>query len=565
MDFATGIPDLVERAWKIKEAFEEYRENQTTLYRLSAELLDDVEELESLRKGYVSNNLPTLDHNLSLLKSGFENVLDRYEKLLVQQQRKNPLYKGLALLTTKKIKDEIKDLNNEIAKARSKFLVRTNAQIVAQTSAAFPEIRAEATNLAHDLGGIIQAAQKDPAQAGRLFGIDDMNTERKKKSLKKASLDLAAASKDADVRALSLKIKALEHALDKEPIIFSPNRAAVPEGYSSEYIVYEHDYSDPKRKREDALVEIISLLHMFDDHTSEMPTIAWFYRALTLGRVLHDIGLHSEALQLERLNTEVIQKLAEGHGNLYDPDLAASLLNLSESFSEVGRHEEALEAIQKAVSIMQGLSEKDKDGFNPVLAGCLHDLSVHLSNLDKHKEALEAIKKAVTINQALSEKDPDRFNPVLSDSLHQLSFILTNLDRHKEALEASQKAVVIKQALSKKHPDRFNPDLADFLNGLSCSFLKLGRHAEATVHIQESIALFESLLKEKQIQEYDRNFGRALETYSDVLEVTGQHRKALEIARKAVTIFQKHSGILSQVEKRDLDVLQRRIARLEFT
>ncbi|KAH8113994.1 hypothetical protein DFH11DRAFT_1744063 [Phellopilus nigrolimitatus] len=96
MDLAKSIPDLVERAWKIKEAFEEYRENQTTLYRLSAELLDDVEELEGLRRGYVSNNLPALDHNLSLLKSGFENVLDRYEKLLNQQQRKNLLYKGLA-------------------------------------------------------------------------------------------------------------------------------------------------------------------------------------------------------------------------------------------------------------------------------------------------------------------------------------------------------------------------------------------------------------------------------------------------------------------------------------
>ncbi|KAH8105782.1 hypothetical protein DFH11DRAFT_1273194 [Phellopilus nigrolimitatus] len=269
MDYATGIPDLIERAWKIKEAFEEYRENQTTLYRLSAELLDDVEELESLRKGYVSNNLPTLDHNLSLLKSGFENVLDRYEKLLVQQQRKNPLYKGLALLNTKKIKDEIKDLNNEIARARSKFLVRTNAQIVAQTSAAFPEIRAEATSLAQDLGGIIQAAQRDPAQAGQLFGINEMDIKQKKKSLKKASLDLAAASKEADVRALSLKIKALEHALEKEPIVLSLDRTALPQDYSPDYTIHEPDYSNPKRKTEDALIEIISLLRIFGHRTSQ--------------------------------------------------------------------------------------------------------------------------------------------------------------------------------------------------------------------------------------------------------------------------------------------------------
>ncbi|KAH8105789.1 hypothetical protein DFH11DRAFT_1863736 [Phellopilus nigrolimitatus] len=250
-----------------------------------------------------------------------------------------------------------------------------------------------------------------------------------------------------------------------------------------------------------------------------MPAIAWFHRALTLAVVLHDMGLHSEALQLDMLNTQVIQKLAEGHGDLYDPDHAVAL----------------------------------------------HNLSFDLSKLDRHKEALEASQKEVTIRQALSENNPDRFNPGLADSLHSLSFILSKLDRHKEALETIQKAVAIRHALSEKDPDKFNPGLASSLNNLSYKFLRLGRHAEATVHIEESIALFESLPKEKQFQQYDVDFGMALETYSDVLEVTGQHRKALEIAREAVIIFQKYSGMLSQVEKGGLKLSQKRITRLEFT
>ncbi|KAH8110092.1 hypothetical protein DFH11DRAFT_1487205, partial [Phellopilus nigrolimitatus] len=170
------------------------------------------------------------------------------------------------------------------------------------------------------------------------------------------------------------------------------------------------------------------------------------------------------------------------------------------------------------------------------LAVSLHNMSLDLTKLDRHEEALEVIQKAVTIRQALSEKDPNRFNPVLAVSLHNLSFNLSNLDRHKEALEASQKEVTIRQALSQKDPDRFNPELANSLNNLSCSFLSLGRHTEAVVHIQDSVALFESLLKERQFQKYDTDYGMALETYSDVFEVTGQHRKALEIARKAVLI-----------------------------
>ncbi|KAH8110098.1 hypothetical protein DFH11DRAFT_1730630 [Phellopilus nigrolimitatus] len=188
MDFATGIPDLVERAWKIKEALEECRENQTALYRLSAKLLNEIEDLEGLRKGHVSDNLPGLDHNMSLLKSGLENLLDRSQKLLVQQQSKNPIRKGLALLTATKIKDEIKELRNEIAEAKLGFMVRTNVQIVAQTSASSPEILSGAIALAQDLTILIQAAQRDPAQADRLLGIDEMDTTAKKKSLKKASL-----------------------------------------------------------------------------------------------------------------------------------------------------------------------------------------------------------------------------------------------------------------------------------------------------------------------------------------------------------------------------------------
>ena len=78
-----------------------------------------------------------------------------------------------------------------------------------------------------------------------------------------------------------------------------------------------------------------------------------------------------------------------------------------------------MESIAKAVEIRRQLATKDPAGVEPDLAASLYNLSIYLADSGDHANALVAIREVVAILRRLVETDPRRFTPHLERSLER--------------------------------------------------------------------------------------------------------------------------------------------------
>jgi tetratricopeptide (TPR) repeat protein len=83
------------------------------------------------------------------------------------------------------------------------------------------------------------------------------------------------------------------------------------------------------------------------------------------------------------------------------------------------------------------------EAFEPDLAASLNNLSLRLSDMGRREEALGAIVGAVEIRRRLAAAVPKRFEPELAQSLSNFSILLNDLGRHEEAAEVAQEAAEI--------------------------------------------------------------------------------------------------------------------------
>jgi hypothetical protein len=80
-----------------------------------------------------------------------------------------------------------------------------------------------------------------------------------------------------------------------------------------------------------------------------------------------------------------------------------------------------LEVIREAVDLQRKLAADRPDVFNPDLAGSLLNLSLRLSDLAHRERALEVIQEAVDLRRELAVHHPSIFNSVFASSLDELS------------------------------------------------------------------------------------------------------------------------------------------------
>ncbi|MGW5218774.1 tetratricopeptide repeat protein, partial [Nocardia sp. NPDC004085] len=197
-------------------------------------------------------------------------------------------------------------------------------------------------------------------------------------------------------------------------------------------------------------------------HTNNQPDLAASLNNVSIR--LGELGRREEALTAAEEAVGIYQVLAERHPDAYLPDLAASLNNISIRLGELGHREEALAAIEEAVRIRRVLAERHPDAYLPDLATSLNNISIRLGELGHREEALAAIEEAVGIYQVLAERHPDAYLPDLAMSLNNVSADLGALGRREEALAAIEEAVRIRRVLAERHPDAYLPDLAMSLN-----------------------------------------------------------------------------------------------------
>ncbi|MGW1966187.1 tetratricopeptide repeat-containing S1 family peptidase [Streptomyces sp. NPDC001935] len=181
--------------------------------------------------------------------------------------------------------------------------------------------------------------------------------------------------------------------------------------------------------------------------------------------------------------------LAVARPDVFLPDLAMSLNNLSVDLGGLGWREDALAAIEEAVTVRRELAAARPDVFLPDLATSLNNLSVDLGELERREDALAAIEEAVTVYRKLAAARPDVFLPDLAMSLNNLSADLGGLGWREDALAAIEEAVTLYRKLAAARPDVFLPNLAGSLNNLSVRLGELGRREDALAAIEEAVTV----------------------------------------------------------------------------
>ena len=167
-------------------------------------------------------------------------------------------------------------------------------------------------------------------------------------------------------------------------------------------------------------------------------------------------------------------RLAERHlaAVLEDPEaepqaIGALLDRVATAAGEAGQHERGLEAARQAVDRYRALAEARPEVFLPDLAGSLNNLSVRQADNGDRAGALASIQEATGHYRALAEARPEVFLPDLAMSLNNLSVRQSDNGDRAGALASIQEAIQLRRALAEARPEVFLPDLATSLNNLA--------------------------------------------------------------------------------------------------
>ena len=220
-------------------------------------------------------------------------------------------------------------------------------------------------------------------------------------------------------------------------------------------------------------------------------------RLLFIGSVhLSGAGNGPGALAASKEAVDIRRRLAAANPARFEPDLAASLNNLSIRLSDAGEGPGALAASKETVDIRRRLATANPARFEPDLASSLNNLSIRLSDAGDGPGALAASKEAVDLYRRLATANPARFEPDLAGSLNNLSLRLSDAGEEPGALAASKEAVDIRRRLAAANPARFAPMLANSLAVLAQLTSTSGTLQDAIGIMNEAIRLIEPAAKE---------------------------------------------------------------------
>ncbi|MBT2452394.1 serine protease [Streptomyces sp. ISL-43] len=239
------------------------------------------------------------------------------------------------------------------------------------------------------------------------------------------------------------------------------------------------------------------------------------------------------ATRLAKNLTDRYRVLAEAHPDVYLPNLAVALNNLSGQLGEVGRGEEGLAAIEEAVDHHRALAETNPDVYLPNLAVALNNLSVQLGEVGRGEEGLAVVLEAVGHFRVLAETNPDAYLPDLAMALNNLAVRLREVRRGEECLAAVLEAVGYFRVLAEAHPDAHLPNFAMALNNLAIRLGEVGRGEEGLAAIEEAVGHYRALA-ETNPDAHLPILATALNNLSGQLGEAGRREEGLATVLEAV-------------------------------
>ncbi|KAL5526279.1 hypothetical protein ACEPAF_8002 [Sanghuangporus sanghuang] len=567
MDIATTAIDAAKQIYEILSLI---RENKEACVQLSLQLMNEIQSLEELRKGMVSDALPELDSQIASLASDLGDLLYTCKKLY----KIKPGFRGKIkyFVNTRvdpwSIEKKLKEVEKKAGKAYTLFFVglsitchTRNALTGLQTLAhgreqiCLAEIKEgvmkndESINqLKQSLGNTLQARQAQ-SESFNLFAANDRYREDRMSQEETLILESADGPQEdgspscgpSTPRNIAVSLPIGEQSADQR--LFEAKRT-------------------PKLKItiNEAIQEMLSLLSNLHNPKLQTPLSQWVLKALSeiclsvllpetkknpevfqplLAKVLvvYAEGLETNEQQEEGLvrlheALSIYRQLAEREPDAYGPDLASTLDATSEALMYLGRNEEASGFSTEAVMIMKGAAEKNPGKYQSELARLLRNQGYAFSYCKMLPEAAKAREQLVKLLEQLAGREPETYTPYLPGALKNLFVSLRRLDRHQEALKVLKREVEVRRQVSRN-------DLVEHTCKFSERFMDLATKLAMQGHLDDACDACEEVAKLRNGFEDDSPgaHGCALaDTYDELSKRLGWREQAVTIAQNSVDL-----------------------------
>jgi len=234
----------------------------------------------------------------------------------------------------------------------------------------------------------------------------------------------------------------------------------------------------------------------------------------------------------------IYRKLEESDSDAYNPNLAASLIDLANLHSETGKYEDAEKEHLEALKIRRELAGKTPDAYNPYLATSLNNLAVLHSETGKYEDAEKEHLEALKIRRELAGKAPDAYNPDLADSLNNLAVLHKNTSKYEDAEKEHLETLKIRRELAGKAPDAYNPALAASLNNLANLHNDTGKYGDAEKEHLEALKIRRELAG-KAPDAYNPYLACSLNNLANLHRDTGKYEDAEKEYLEALKILRE--------------------------
>jgi len=171
------------------------------------------------------------------------------------------------------------------------------------------------------------------------------------------------------------------------------------------------------------------------------------------------------------------------------PQVARSLVNLSQSRADLGQFEAAERDLEEAMQIFVAKYGKT----HPLVASVLHGRGILAFRRDAHERAASLLRQAILVDEAALPPD----HPQLASAVHDLGEVLLNgVEDHTAALPQYRRAAKLRRALLGDEP---HPSVANSLTGAGRALAGLGRADEAIEVLEEAMAIHDAMGKKGRL------------------------------------------------------------------
>jgi len=218
------------------------------------------------------------------------------------------------------------------------------------------------------------------------------------------------------------------------------------------------------------LGQLYSILERHDDSLGVLKEAKEIYMELTrrgeeawypdLARVLNNLGIlqhqmgYFEAAEQSHKDALKIRIQLVSQHPYYRSDLASTLLNMGGIKAQYGHYEESLKYYFNALEEYELMKDSSSDPtmYDPEIAMTLNNVSQSLAKTEKAEEAKDKLLEAVKIYRRLANVAPEKYELFLGNALTNLSMLHLRLKEEKLAYEFSDKFIEIYRSLAESNP-----------------------------------------------------------------------------------------------------------------